>query len=85
VDFAEEDQLHHQSFTIRQILEKCNEFQIETHHLFIEFRSAYDAIDRNNLHRSMEEMHITRKLIALVRATMRKTKQKQTPWPLVRT
>jgi sorting nexin-29 len=34
-----------QIFTIRQILEKCNEFQIETHNLFIDFRSAYDAID----------------------------------------
>jgi sorting nexin-29 len=62
-----------QIFTIRQILEKCNEFQIETHHLFIDFRSAYDAIDRDNLYRSMEEVHIPRKLIALVSATMRKT------------
>jgi sorting nexin-29 len=63
-----------QIFTIRQILEKCNELQIETHHLFIDFRSAYDAIDRDNLYRAMEEMHIPRKLIALVRATMRKTR-----------
>jgi hypothetical protein len=50
---------------------KCNEFQIETHHLLIDFRSAYDAIDRDNLYRAMEEMHIPRKLITLVRATMR--------------
>jgi sorting nexin-29 len=26
-----------QIFTIRQILEKCNKFQIETHNLFIDF------------------------------------------------
>jgi hypothetical protein len=47
-----------QIFTILQIIEKCNEFQIETHNLFIDFRSAYDAIDRDNLYRAMEEMHI---------------------------
>jgi sorting nexin-29 len=64
----------HQIFTIHQILEQSNEFQIETHNLFIDFRSAYDAIDRDNLYRAMEEMHIPRKLIALVRATMRKTR-----------
>jgi hypothetical protein len=46
---------------------------METHHLFIDFRSAYDAIDRDNLYRAMEGMHIPQKLIALVRATMRKT------------
>jgi sorting nexin-29 len=60
-----------QIFTIRQILEKHNEFQIETHHLFIDFRSHYDSIERNKLFMAMEEMHIPRKLIALVRATMR--------------
>jgi hypothetical protein len=38
-----------QIFTIHQVLEKCNEFQIETHHLFIDFRSAYDSIDRDSL------------------------------------
>jgi hypothetical protein len=46
-------------FTILHVLEICNEFQIETLQLFIVFRSAYDAIDRDNLHRAMEEMHIS--------------------------
>jgi hypothetical protein len=31
---------------LRQILEKCNEFNITTHHLFIDFKAAYDAIIR---------------------------------------
>lgn len=62
-----------QIFNICQVLEKCNEFQIETHHLFTDFRLAYDTTDRDNLFLAMEEMHIPRKLIALVRATMRKT------------
>jgi hypothetical protein len=33
-----------QIFTICPVLKTCNEFQIETTHLFIDFRSAYDAI-----------------------------------------
>ncbi|PNF17083.1 hypothetical protein B7P43_G16092 [Cryptotermes secundus] len=60
-----------QIFTICQVLEKCNEIQIKTYHLFIDF--AYDSIDRDSLSLAMEEMHIPQKLIALVRATMRKT------------
>jgi hypothetical protein len=31
-----------QLFALRQILEKCNEFNITTHHLFIDFKAAYD-------------------------------------------
>jgi hypothetical protein len=33
-------------FALRQILEKFNEFNIKTHHSFIDFKAAYDAIIR---------------------------------------
>jgi hypothetical protein len=36
-----------QLFALRQILEKCNEFNITTHHLFKDFKAAYDTIIRN--------------------------------------
>jgi hypothetical protein len=37
-----------QLFALRQILEKCNEFNITTsHHLFIDFKAAYATIIRN--------------------------------------
>jgi hypothetical protein len=39
-----------QLFALRQILEKCNEFNITTHHLFIEFKAAYDTIIRNEVY-----------------------------------
>ncbi|PNF23609.1 hypothetical protein B7P43_G04761 [Cryptotermes secundus] len=71
-EFRQGRSTNDQIFTIRQVLEKCNEFQIETHYLFIDFRSAYDSIDRDSLFLAMEEMHIPRKLIALLRAPMRK-------------
>jgi hypothetical protein len=32
-----------QLFALRQILEKCNEFNITTHHQFIDFKAAYDT------------------------------------------
>ena len=37
-----------QIFMLRQILEKTKEFGIETHHLFIDFKSAYDTIKRDS-------------------------------------
>jgi hypothetical protein len=42
-----------QLFALRQILEKCNEFNITTHHLFIDFKAAYDTIMRNELYTGM--------------------------------
>jgi hypothetical protein len=35
--------------TLRQILEKT-EFQTEIHHLFIDFKTAYDKVNRNQLY-----------------------------------
>jgi hypothetical protein len=54
-------------------LEKTKEFSIETHHLFIDFRSAYDAIKREQLYNAMSEFHIPNKLIRLTRMTMENT------------
>ena len=62
-----------QILTVRQILEKCNEHGNDTHHLFIDFKAAYDSIVRRRLYAAMEELHIPQKLIALVKATMNNT------------
>jgi hypothetical protein len=45
-----------QLFALRQILEKCNEFNITTHHLFIDFKAAYDTILRNEVYVEMSEV-----------------------------
>jgi hypothetical protein len=39
-----------QLFALRQILEKCIEFNITTHHLFIDFKAAHDTIIRNEVY-----------------------------------
>jgi len=63
-----------QIFALRQILEKTNEFGIETRHLFIDFNSAYDTIKRDQLYDAMSEFNIPNKLIRLTRMTMENTK-----------
>ena len=63
-----------QIFTVRQILKKCSEHGKDTHHLFIDFKAAYDSIDRRSLYAAIEELNIPQKLIALVKATMNNAK-----------
>lgn len=60
------DQIH----SLRQILEKTMEFNIETHHLFIDFKAAYDSILRQPLYGAMLDFGIPEKLVDLVRMTM---------------
>ncbi|XP_055855997.1 uncharacterized protein LOC129919171 [Episyrphus balteatus] len=47
-----------QIFTLRQILEKTQEQQIDTHHLFIDFKAEYDSIYRDELYRAMSSFGI---------------------------
>lgn len=58
------DQVH----TLRQILEKTN--NIKTFHLFIDFKAAYDSINRNKLLKAMTEFNIPTKLVNLTKATL---------------
>jgi hypothetical protein len=58
-----------QLFALRQILEQCNEFNITTHHLFIDFKAAYDTIIRNEFYVGMSELNFPTKLIRLIKAT----------------
>lgn len=59
-----------QIFTIRQILEKTNEYKTNTYHLFVDFRAAYDSIKREQLYIAMLEFGLPLKLIRLTRMTL---------------
>ena len=59
-----------QLFCIRQVLEKCKEFNVETHHLFVDFKAAYDRIIRKLLWGIMAEFGFPAKLIALTKLTL---------------
>jgi hypothetical protein len=57
-------------FALRQILEKCIEFNITTYHLFIDFKALYDTIIRNEVYVGMSELNFPIKLIRLTKATL---------------
>jgi len=59
-----------QIFCIRQIVQKSYELNCETHHLFIDFKAAYDTIIREELWLILVELGLPNKLIRLLRATM---------------
>jgi hypothetical protein len=57
--------------TTDQLFEKCNEFNITTHHLFIDFKAAYDTIIRNKVYVAMSELNFPNtKLIRLTKTTL---------------
>jgi sorting nexin-29 len=58
-----------QIFALSQIMEKTVEYQNGVHHLFIDFKSAYDSIDRQKLLCAIMEFGIPLKLIILVKTT----------------
>ncbi|XP_039449776.1 uncharacterized protein LOC120428760 [Culex pipiens pallens] len=59
-----------QMLSLRQILDKFREYNLQTHHLFIDFKAAYDSVKRNELWKIMLEHGFPAKLIRLIRATL---------------
>jgi hypothetical protein len=60
-----------QIFCIRQIIAKSHEMNTETDHLFIDFKAAYDSINREQLWILMAEFGFPHKLIRLLKATLK--------------
>jgi exonuclease III/ribosomal protein S28E/S33 len=60
------DQIHN----VRQIIQKSYGKNVETFHLFVDFRAAYDSVDREGLWRIMSEGGFPNKLIRLLKATL---------------
>jgi sorting nexin-29 len=59
-----------------QILEKTLQYGFSIFHLFIDFKAAYDTINRDKLFEAMKEFKIPQKLIGLIRATLKHVKCK---------
>jgi RNAse (barnase) inhibitor barstar len=66
------DQIH----TIKQIVEKSHEFDIDVHLLFVDFKQAYDSVNRYRLWKAMTQLGIPTKLVRLVKACVQKSKCK---------
>ena len=63
-----------QIFTLRQILEKTQEKQIDTYHLFVDYKAAFDSPIRSKVFQAMSEFGIPAKLIRLCRMTLTETR-----------
>ena len=63
-------------FTLRCILEKCHEYNIPIHQLYVDYKMAYDSIKRKFLYETLQEFGIPNKIIRLVHMTLNKSKSK---------
>ncbi|KFM70281.1 hypothetical protein X975_01150, partial [Stegodyphus mimosarum] len=63
-----------QMFNIQHVMEKKKEFEIDTHHLFFDFKAAYDSITRKALITALREFKIPRKLFKIITQTLDETK-----------
>ncbi|XP_073848775.1 uncharacterized protein [Musca autumnalis] len=63
-----------QIFTLRQILEKTQEMQIDIFHLFVDYKAAFDSPLRSKVFHAMSEFGIPAKLIRLCKMTLTDTR-----------
>ncbi|KAF2903596.1 hypothetical protein ILUMI_02590, partial [Ignelater luminosus] len=64
-----------QLFTVRPIMKKAWEFNTPLYQVFIDFKQAYDSIQRKPLYSEMKEIVIPDKLIRLTRITIEDAKE----------
>jgi hypothetical protein len=57
----------------RQIMEKCYEYDVDIHNIFIEYMHAFDSIKRNKILDSLTQNKIPSKLIRLIKLTLENT------------
>ena len=56
-------------FTIRLLLEKSWEFNMEHWHMFVDLKQAYDSVHRPSMWKVLKDFNIPKKLINLTKAT----------------
>ena len=59
---------------MRQIIEKCQEFNIELHNVFIDYTQAFDSVFRYKIIQCLHYYEIPSKLIKLIARTLQDTK-----------
>jgi len=64
-------------FIIRQTFEKCHEYNIDLHNIFVDYLQAIDSIDRNEVIDSLNEYNIPLELIKLIAVTLSEQAQWQ--------
>jgi sorting nexin-29 len=65
-----------QILVMRQNKEKCFEYGVDLYKLFIEFRQAFDSINRKAMLTALKKFKISQKLIRLVEVTLKDSRAK---------
>ena len=61
-------------FIVRQIIEKCHEYNIELHNVFIDYTQAFDTVHRDKILKYLNNYRIPSKLMKLIAKTLEDTK-----------
>jgi len=61
---------------VRQIYEKCHEYNIDLHNIFIDFSQVFDTVKTDVIYNSLIKHSVPDKLIKLIKLTMQQTKMK---------
>jgi hypothetical protein len=61
---------------MRQIYEKCYEYNIELHNIFVDFAQAFDTANRDVIYNSLIKNNVPNKLINRIKVTMQQTRMK---------
>lgn len=71
--FRREKSMTDYIFTVRQLMEKLYEYNKDLHIFFVDFKQAYDSIDREPLWTTLRNFRIPRKLVKLVKICNQQT------------
>ena len=63
-------------FIVRQIFEKCYEYNIELHNIFVDYSQAFDSVNRNKIIECLTKYDVPKKLIRLIGLTITNTTAK---------
>jgi hypothetical protein len=63
-------------FIVRQIYEKCHEYNIALHNIFIDISQAFDTVKKDVIYNSLIKHNVPDKLIKLIKLTKQRTKMK---------
>jgi hypothetical protein len=62
--------------TIKQIYEKCYEYSTDLHNVFVDFKQAFDSVNRSLISECLKEYKTPRKLICPTPLTLKNTTAK---------
>ena len=63
-------------FIVRQIYEKCHEYNTDVHNIFMDFSQAFDTVQTEAIYSSLIKHNAPDKLIKLMKLTMQRTEMK---------